>query len=33
MYTDDRFLPQGSATHTLARAAEMHLQYLTALIE
>ena len=33
MSTDDRFLPQGSVTHTLARTAEMHLQYLAVLIE
>ena len=33
MSTDDRFLPQSSATHTLARAAEMHLQYLMVLLE
>ena len=33
MSTDDRFLLQGSVTHTLARTAEMHLQYLAVLIE
>ena len=33
MSTDDRFLPQGSVTHTLARMAEKHLQYLAVLIE
>ena len=33
MSTDDRFLLQGSVTHTLARTAEMHLQYLVVLIE
>ena len=33
MSTDDRFLPQSRATHTLARAAEMHLQYFTVLLE